>query len=269
MAKISENEENASNKIESLKIFAWNIHGLNNLKLNLHSRLFSENHVIILSETWTNDLSEFYLKDYIYSNFSRHKKHDLAIRSSGGIVMFLHRDLKKGVDVAFKSREGAIWSRFRSGFFGLNHDLYLCCIYFPPDTSNHAIEDCFGLIEADIASFPEDSLILFAGDPNARCGTLRDYTIDQLSCDGVSAPCANYLDTSVILELNNNGKLHRSSSDPCINNHGKSLIDFCKTSSLLIFNGRCPNDLTGEITFPKANNRKCKKQRGSTKPKNA
>ena len=46
--------------IDSLNFLAWNVHGLDSIKIELHKTLFKKNHVIILSEAWTNDLSKFH-----------------------------------------------------------------------------------------------------------------------------------------------------------------------------------------------------------------
>ena len=191
----------------------------------------------MLSEVWTNDLSEYYLEENIFYNFPRLGKHELAFRSSGGIAMFLHRDLKKGVDVGFKSREGIVWSKFRKDFFNLEYDLYLCCIYLPPEKSKHEIDFCFSLIEADVASFPENSLILVAGDANARCGQLKDYINDHFSFTTLEfqAPLVNCLDNIVISDLSSKNELKRSSRDNTINNFGKKPCRFMQSVFVINF----------------------------------
>ena len=65
---------NASSNPELLNILAWNIYGLTTLKLSLHKELFHENHVILLTETWANEHSQFYLEGYNFHNFYRRNK---------------------------------------------------------------------------------------------------------------------------------------------------------------------------------------------------
>ena len=125
--------------------------------------------------------------------------------------MFLRRDLEKGVDMGYKSREGIVWSKFRKEYFNLDYDLYLCCIYLPPEYSKHEIDNCFSIIESDVAGLPENSLVLVAGDANARCGLLKDYISDSFTTPEFQAPSVNSLDNIAISNLLSDDKLQRTS----------------------------------------------------------
>ena len=86
---------------------------------------------------------------------------------------------------------------------------------------------------------------LASGDFNARCGTLKDYTIDSYS--GNNGP----LDALLPPNLNTCGKVYdflkkksiieRNISDTSLNHNGSQLIDLCKMSNLFIINGRKGN----------------------------
>ena len=62
----------------TLSLLTWNIHGLNKHKLNLFQDLFSAHSIVLLTETWTDDYSDFYLGGFIYQNFPRKDKNKLA-----------------------------------------------------------------------------------------------------------------------------------------------------------------------------------------------
>ena len=117
--------------------------------------------------------------------------------------------------------------------------------------SKHEIDNCFSIIESDVACLPENSLVLVAGDANARCGLLKDYISDSFTTHEFQAPSVNSLDNIVISNLLSNDKLQRTSCDTTINTFGKNLIELCIASSSLIFNGRCSkeNNDSGQFTF--------------------
>ena len=129
--------------ISSLQILAWNIHGLNDLKLKLHQEYLNDFDFITLSETWASDLSTFSLNKHKFYNFPRLSKQPLAFRNSGGLAIFVKHVVLSGIDIGFKSREGVVWSRFKKDFFQLPFDLYLASIYLSPADSKHTIHDFF------------------------------------------------------------------------------------------------------------------------------
>jgi len=76
------------------------------------------------------------------------------------------------------------------------------------------------------------------GDFNARTGTENDFIVEE---HNNFAPDNNFpLPRQVP-----NGK----SFDSHINEHGKYLIELCKSLDLKILNGRCKGDYLGKITF--------------------
>ena len=76
------------------------------------------------------------------------------------------------------------------------------------------------------------------GDFNARTGTENDFIVEEHN---------NFV-------LDDNFPLprqvpNRKSFDSHINEHGKYLIELCKSLDLRILNGRCKGDSLGKITF--------------------
>ena len=79
---------------------------------------------------------------------------------------------------------------------------------------------------------------MLAGDLNASTGCVLDLvnTDDCAHMPGVNLPQQHNV-------------RRRSNYDPQVNDHGKSLLDLCKTCDLRIVNGRTTGDTFGRITY--------------------
>ena len=93
-------------------------------------------------------------------------------------------------------------------------------------------------IESDIISFPSEGLVCIGGDTNGRCGNLLDYSPDLFTSSAHCFPSGRPLDEAAIHELISSLRINRTSVDTKVNAYGRDLINFCISSSLLIFNGR-------------------------------
>ena len=162
----------------------------------------------------------------------------MAIRASGGISLFVNNKIANGVDIAIKEHDWLIWNKFRKDYFNLDCDLYVACFYLPPVSSTHRVEDPFGIIENDILNFPSESMFLLVGDHNARVGELADFVLAECLDEPFNFPSPCYLDTLCIQAMDAAGRLSRVTPDHYINDYGRRLIELCKTTSTLIFNGR-------------------------------
>ena len=102
--------ENVKEK-DKLKILFWNIHGTKN-KLNeddLQDFLFKENDIIILIETHAYENTTYNIPNFIYYNFARKHLHPDSPWSSGGIGIFVRRNLTEGIEEPFSSHESIVW----------------------------------------------------------------------------------------------------------------------------------------------------------------
>ena len=88
------------------------------------------------------------------------------------------------------------------------------------------------------------SSILIFGDYNSRTRTLKDFIeVDKyLSTRFHSDELLPEYDTDLSDFQKSHISLHRINSDTGINNYGYRLLDFCKTNSLFILNGRVGED---------------------------
>ena len=128
----------------------------------------------------------------------------------------------------------------------------MAIIYFVPEGSTNLRDDPFTILLEDIAQLPDPCQILACGDYNARTNVLPDYDVDDMygSSGGLEDvlpgshidPTVNIHD-SFIKMLHSNGNLTRHSRDTAdINNYGNKLLELCKSSRLLIMNGRLRTD---------------------------
>ena len=88
------------------------------------------------------------------------------------------------------------------------------------------------------------SSILIFGDYNSRTRTFKDFIeVDEyLSTRFHSDELLCEYDTDLSYFQKSHVSLHRINSDTGINNYGYRLLDFCKTNSLFILNGRVGED---------------------------
>ena len=122
-------------------------------------------------------------------------------------------------------------------FFNIDQTIFLCAIYIPRWGSPYFNSDIFTDLEKDITKFSAEGLIMLTGDLNARTGSALDF-VDSDHCihvPGINLPQKHNL-------------RRRKNYDSQINEHGKSLLEICKTCDLRIVNGRTSADSFGRIT---------------------
>ena len=135
----------------------------------------------------------------------------------------------------------------------------------PPESSDYASQRCFVEIESDIIELNKNDKyhVLLAGDFNAHVSTVSDlldlpsdngdFDDDLLNINNIEfmSNTINSYDLLKRLDI----PLTRTSEDKFkLNNHGVALLNFCKSSSKVIFNGRLGCDRNkGNVTNIKAN----------------
>ena len=120
-------------------------------------------------------------------------------------------------------------------------------VYIPPENLESASECPYNEIESEMQSFAEkfSSIIMF-GDFNSRTKCLSDYIeIDEhIFCTTNSEDLLEEYNTELqyFNRPNSCVILQRINSNKGINNYGYKLLDFCKSNSLYILNGRTSID---------------------------
>ena len=152
-----------------------------------------------------------------------------------------------------KERLGGLGIFINHTIFGFEKDIYLGNVYIVPEGSTYLKYDEFNLLYQQIPEVPDDSEIALCGDFNARTGVTPDFDLhfygsyaglnELLPADDRSV---NHL-ISVLWQRN---VLTRASKDKTIiNRHGIHLLELCKSTGMLILNGRLGRDKDiGEFT---------------------
>ena len=156
---------NQKNYDDNEKICVWNIHGLDQHKLrhDILGTFLSQHHIIMFNETWSpnNEASEYELPGYELINIPRSFKHKLALRSSGGICLFVRKVLyKTGIEFHKNFEDLIVWIKLKKEYFGFKKDVFIACVYIPPENSSQTTSDAFGLLLDEITSLPKDSEVI-------------------------------------------------------------------------------------------------------------
>ena len=125
--------------------------------------------------------------------------------------------------------------------FNHNTDVYLCNVYILPSDSKvlrHDEVDFFELLELGIETYKHLGKLFIFGDLNSHSSNLSDV----LHFD-------RYLDNDDLV-VNSSDIPLRVNKDHVIDTNGRRLIDLCKSTGLIIANGRLHKDLQlGEYTY--------------------
>ena len=170
-----------------MKFAVLNIQGLTGKRFNklLSSEfktLIEGNDVLMLTETWTNDLSCIDIDGYGHFVLNRNDKHPNAKRDSGGLVVYLKNHLICEDTLVKSIDDCIIWIEFGGHLFNLDGDVYICLCYNTPQGSSREIfndKNIFDIIQDDMVEFEEESAntcnFIICGDLNARIGEYPDY----------------------------------------------------------------------------------------------
>ena len=138
-----------------------------------------------------------------------------------GCIMFIKNYLMKYVEGVDKNYNDAI-------IVYMCHNLVICGFYIPPINSKY-FGDQFDIIETySVCNKENTSNVIVCGDLNSRMGSLNGL----------------------------NGHLYQENPDSEVNQHGRRLLDICKSNNLLPLNMLIINDsnkFPGGFTFNRGN----------------
>ena len=137
--------------------------------------------VVMLCESWSNELSDIDVKGYVRISKTRKSK-KTAKRSSGGLEVYIREHLFKGIRVLDWDFEDGLNFEFNNDFFGWEKPLYLFFVYFKPKNSTREDldndDDCFNVLLNQIANVADDGNVLISGDLNSRVSNINECNID-------------------------------------------------------------------------------------------
>lgn len=193
--------------------------------------------IVCLAEPKLDSFDKLEVDGYTFKGINRvHCK-----RKSGGVGAFIKNNLINQFVMLDISHENCFWFTFKDS------NIVFAVTYIPPEGSQYSSIEIFDKIENNIidvnAQFVDHSIIML-GDYNSRTSLLSDFVdIDRYISDAI-------LDNDPAHTLSRNNlcdlgiPLDRYSNDAnFINNYGIRLVDLCRSTGLLIANGRCGNDM--------------------------
>ena len=243
-----------SYKISNISLMCWNIDGAfykrkdgdHICKLDdteVHSS-FLNHHIVSLVETHCDASQKPHVDGFAPPVQNVRPKTPGAPYHSGGILIYIKNEIKKGITVLEQTNSEYRWIRLNKSFFNIPNDIYICTLYISNGSFGaRSDDDILMLIENDIARFSKNgSKIIVCGDFNSRTNTEPDYP----EGDGY-----NELDSVLDLPvtLNENRPIKRNNKDThTIDKRGRNLIQFCKITHTRIINGRILGDTYGNFT---------------------
>ena len=248
-------------KVTDLPIVSWNIHGLftrqsgfryNKLDSPFFQDAINRAKIFALIETHhtASEIDQIQLDGFKCYNVCRKKKH--FGRNSGGIAVYVHETILKGVQKIPSSGSENVLIKLKQSFFGLSRDVVVCFSYCVPEYSSFQVReqlDVYGDLELKLSSLGQHVDKLCFGDYNARTGTKLDYLESEDNTD-IPVPLDIY-ETDIMTDL------PRLNMDKGTNKYGDNLLTLCKTVPLRICNGRKLGDILGSYTCYTPNGQSC------------
>ncbi|MEW8544930.1 MAG: reverse transcriptase family protein, partial [Candidatus Thiodiazotropha sp.] len=201
--------------------------------------------IIFLGETWLNknDYINYDIEGYCCDHvFASKSLGTTKGRYSGGISIYYKSVVKDYISVVEKNDYGLLWLKIGSNILKSNVDTYIGYLYAREKNSRiyrHEDVDYFELLEAGIAKYQNMGKVLVSGDFNGRTGTNCDFILYDHYIEAGPDDNIRYNDISL-----------RVNKDHVTDAYGRRLLELCKTTNLLIANGRLGSDKDiGEFTF--------------------
>jgi hypothetical protein len=160
-------------------------------------------------------------------------------RYSGGVCIVCKDTLITGVRVLEQNVNGVIWITLDKTFFNTDADTYMCVLYILPPGSPTIVRDYldfFEILEDGIAKYENLRNVVICGDLNSRVGCLDD----MLKTNDLRY-CVDICDDNPFIDINCDIPT-RSSEENVVNTYGRRLLNVCKSTGLVIGNGRLGKD---------------------------
>ena len=124
----------------NLKLGCLNIAGNANVKCRNDDiiRMISRYDIFTILESWLDPDDACPLINGFANFRSERKKKCKSKPTSGGLIIYCHQELLKGVTKIKSSYLDMIWLKLDHSYFGLPQDLYICVAYLVPDSSPYA-----------------------------------------------------------------------------------------------------------------------------------
>ena len=220
----------------------------NKLQSEEFQQFFNSSDVVLLVETWTNELSNIDVSNFQAFVLNRNENKKSSKRSSGGIILYLRHEYVSNDTLIYTDHDDIVWIKIDKTLCSLDNDLFIGLCYVVPDNSSRQ-----SMMETNIFDRLLDSVVfienmsqgncnlLLCGDFNSRTSNNPDFVADDGTMHMSVLPDDYVPDT----------QMPRFSEDEGhTNDNGLLLLDFCKQTGLRIMNGRVGDDKgIGSYTF--------------------
>ena len=168
-------------------------------------------------------------------------------RKHGGIAVFVHKSILKGVSKLPTQGSEVILLKLDKTFFHLKKDSFIVFSYCSPSNSSYVSRnqlDPLNELERNLSNLGTNCDTIVLGDLNARTGEKLDYIENEDNLDLILPD--EYLTDTV-------GTYPRGNMDKVTNGYGDTVISLCRNVPLRICNGRKLGDTQGVFTCHKWN----------------
>ena len=126
---------------------------------------------LVVTHHVASEIDQIQLEGFKCYNVCRKKKR--LGRNSGGIAVYIHETLLKGVQKIPSSGSENLLIKLKQSFFGLSRDVVVCFSYCVPENSSFQVReqlDVYGDLELKLSSVGQNVDKICFGDYNARTG---------------------------------------------------------------------------------------------------
>ena len=236
-----------------LSIQCWNVHGaFFNIEGNRYSKLHNDTEFI---EHTRNDLifgliETHHKADDIpllqipeYRCFQVCRKKLKRGRKSGGICVYIHESIIRGVSKVNTAGSESIFIKLSKTFFSMEKDITVSFSYCVPAGSSYQTRtqfDPYDDLQEKVSSVAQSGDLICLGDFNARTASKPDYIVSD---DNTDIPVIGDMCPSDTIATYPRGNI-----DTHTNSYGDRLLELCQSVPLRICNGRVLGDVLGSYT---------------------
>ena len=161
----------------------WNVGGLINKQFDKTTDPIFLKHIenfdlMFLVETHLGHEHNITKIGPFYCNLICRAKTKANNRYFGGLAILCKQEIRPYIKILKNSNPNFQWIKLEKDFFGFSTDLYICCVYDPPEGSSYSKGLDHGILEfleKDIDYYQNYGNILLCGDFNARVSSESDY----------------------------------------------------------------------------------------------